>query len=770
MNAYVITPKKNSNFNFGPFLQSLAGGTVSTMVQLIPIFALIGFMDGRGEANVYSRLSDGSYSQIAQLSWLPFVLTAFLAQLLTHNRGWLQSKFSSNAEDHNSQIKICMTELLLAVTLALCAAWMGSIFGNVWQVRHGFGAVIVVLTMVFLLSAIYGFVAFTQRKSGASAIDEGGMEKEENEFEVDDSVESYEAHSSENLRSEEPQSPERFFPHVADNTEQSLLNSAALAKEIECSYSFQWERPTDGFESLAGMQVLKLELMSAIKRFQHYRNIPGVGRRALQNGSVGMLATQGNSTKFGNIGIADQNGILLSGPPGSGKTAFASAIAAELGLPFVKLGCGDLTSKWVNESSAVIKELFRQANLQPCVLFFDEFEGVAMSRSAGNMHGEDRKVVNTLLAEIDSARKAPILIIAASNFVEMIDVAIARPGRFDFRVDIPYPDLEARIAIIRALLDKHQIIVDRVTLERVAKLWTLRSIAFIDSTIKRVREIVTDRDGFRAFMEDFKFAARAVSRKSSALPAEGPTLAEITLTSVVRHAANSLLFRLRNWEKIEERGGELPTGVLLYGPPGTGKTMFVKALARELGDWHVFEICASDINQRPKAFRETVELAMNHRPAIVFIDEADEVLANRTGSWNAGTTNEILKCMDGFGGKAQEVVFICSTNRVEGLDPAALRGGRFGERIKFNELEGVELLNFVHCQIQKMTQVQFGADVSAEAITKLLRKASPADVVSFLRRAVNASFGITGDKSDVISMEMLRCEYMLLTAEKLTMM
>jgi transitional endoplasmic reticulum ATPase len=256
-------------------------------------------------------------------------------------------------------------------------------------------------------------------------------------------------------------------------------------------------------------------------------------------------------------------------------------------------------------------------------------------------------------------------------------------------------------------------------------------------------------------MEDFKVAARAACRMASAIPVDSPKLSEIALASSVRRDAKSLLYRLRNWEEIAERGGETPCGLALYGPPGTGKTMFVRALARELLDWHVFEVNASEIAQNPKAFRETVELAQNHRPSIVFIDEADELLAIRTGSWNASATNEILKCMDGFSGRVPEVLFVAATNRLEAVDPAALRGGRFSEKIYMPLLSGEDLVEFVQKQIQNTPQVRYAADVNATSIAKLLDEAAPADVISLMKKVINYSFGDECDPRQ-ISMEDFR--------------
>lgn len=482
-------------------------------------------------------------------------------------------------------------------------------------------------------------------------------------------------------------------------------------------YDFAWEKPGSGLDALSGMAELKAELSTALQGFRNY-------------------AARGV--------VHDRNGILLSGPPGNGKTAFAHAIAGELGLPFVKLACQDLTSRWINESPAVVKDLFRQAAEQACVVFFDEFDGVATSRNSANGHNEDHKLVTALLVEIDNARKQHIVLIAASNYVEQLDPALIRDGRFDFRIEIPYPDQEARAAILSALLQKFGIQTEAAVVQYVSELWERRSVAFIEATVKRLRDNDQGVMGGSASVEDFKQASRAACRRASAIPRSGAKLSEIALTSAVRREADSLVYRLRHWENIALRGGEPPSGVLLYGPPGTGKTNFVRALARELEYWHVFEVNAADVLQDPRKFRDIMELAANHRPAIVFIDEADELLRERTQSFAATATNEILKAMDGMLGKIPEVVFMAATNNPELIDGAALRGGRFAVKIFMGRLTGEDLVSFLEKDFASKTRVTFAADLTPAALAAKLVEAAPSDALGLLRKAVNYTFDQEG--------------------------
>lgn len=508
----------------------------------------------------------------------------------------------------------------------------------------------------------------------------------------------------------------RIYPNRSSTAaaERPSSTGAETAAQGEALPFFPVTHPKTGLDGLAGMSELKQELRATIAPFVGYK---------------------GKSST-----IADRNGILLYGPPGNGKTAFAEAIAGELGVQFMKLSVSDLVSKWVNGTPEILAAAFKQAQQTPTVLFLDEFDAIAGRRDGMNMHNEDKKTVNALLPLIDEVRRHKVILVAATNYPDQLDSAIARDGRFDYRIEIPRPDLPARVAIMTGLCKKHGIKVNPAVLNQVAELWERRSVSFIDGTIKRLRDNGFGSGARTATADDFKRAAREVSRRTSALPKDCPTLSELVLPASVRVEAQSLLQRLRQWETVAARGGEVPSGVLLYGPPGTGKTLFVKALARELGDWHVFEANTTDILQDPRKFRTLVELAADHRPAFVFLDEADELLRERSMSPTAGATNEILKAMDGMMGRVPEVVFVAATNNPEAIDAAAVRGGRFAEKILMPRLSGDDLMSFLAAEFRKRSNVAFAPDVDPASLTELFGSVAPADALSVLRKAVNYTF------------------------------
>ncbi len=475
-------------------------------------------------------------------------------------------------------------------------------------------------------------------------------------------------------------------------------------------------------DDLAGMQALKQELGLALAPFRAYAKRQGR--------------------------VADRNGILLSGPPGNGKTAFAEAIAGELGLPLIKVKGSDVQSRWQNQTGEQIADLFYAAKQQPCVLFFDEFETLAANRTTmgEEYSSENRKAVTALLPSIDEARRQHVVLVAATNYVEQLDSAVVRDGRFDFRIEVPYPDYEARVGILTGMLRKHRVTTTDEVIRAVARLWERRSVAFIEATVKRLRDT---RAKAKVGVADFKRAARDACRRASYIPSTGAKLSELVLPEPVREEANNLIYRLQHWEDIADRGGDTPSGVLLYGPPGTGKTHFVRSLARELGEWHVFEVNVTDVVRDPRRFRTSVEMAGEHRPAIVFIDEADELLRERSVSSSAGATNEILKCMDGMMGRVPEVVFVAATNNAEFMDAAALRGGRFAEKIYMGPLQQHELAELFQAEFAARPNTRFSSELTPLSLATHLQEATPAHALTVLRKAVTYTFGRDGTQRPV---------------------
>jgi transitional endoplasmic reticulum ATPase len=154
---------------------------------------------------------------------------------------------------------------------------------------------------------------------------------------------------------------------------------------------------------------------------------------------------------FKQAGTTPSKGILLYGPPGSGKTLLAKAVASESGVNFISVKGPELMSKWVGESEKGVREVFKKAKqASPCIIFFDEIDSVVPKRgSDAASHVADR-VISQFLTELDGIEELKgIVVLAATNRLDMIDPALLRAGRFDFHLEIPAPDRETRIEILR---------------------------------------------------------------------------------------------------------------------------------------------------------------------------------------------------------------------------------------------------------------------------------------------------------------------------------
>ncbi|MEJ2776561.1 CDC48 family AAA ATPase [Sulfolobaceae archaeon RB850M] len=154
---------------------------------------------------------------------------------------------------------------------------------------------------------------------------------------------------------------------------------------------------------------------------------------------------------FERSGITPPKGILLFGPPGTGKTMLAKAVATESGANFIAVRGPEILSKWVGESEKAIREIFRKARqAAPTVIFFDEIDAIAPMRGYAHDSGVTERIVNQLLAEMDGIVPLnKVVVIAATNRPDILDPALLRPGRFDRLIYVPPPDKGARVEILK---------------------------------------------------------------------------------------------------------------------------------------------------------------------------------------------------------------------------------------------------------------------------------------------------------------------------------
>ncbi|MFW6117518.1 MAG: AAA family ATPase, partial [Thermoproteota archaeon] len=236
---------------------------------------------------------------------------------------------------------------------------------------------------------------------------------------------------------------------ILDRIEVTMTDFEESLKEVEPSAMREVlvEVPDVKWGDVGGLEDTKRELQEAIEWPLKYPEI------------------------FENMDANPPKGILLYGPPGTGKTLLAKAVANESESNFISIKGPELLSKWVGESEKGVREVFRKAKqAAPAIIFFDELDAVAPVRGGGygDSHVTER-VVSQILTELDGLEELKdVIVIGATNRLDIVDTALLRPGRFDKLLQVPIPDLEARKEIIKIHLRKKPLAED-VNLDKIAE-------------------------------------------------------------------------------------------------------------------------------------------------------------------------------------------------------------------------------------------------------------------------------------------------------------
>ncbi|MER5175254.1 MAG: AAA family ATPase, partial [Candidatus Nitrosocosmicus sp.] len=207
------------------------------------------------------------------------------------------------------------------------------------------------------------------------------------------------------------------------------------------------ESPDVKWDDIGGLDEVKRELQEAVEWPLRYPDL------------------------YTKLGHSIPKGILMHGPSGTGKTMLAKAVATESEANFISVKGPELLSKWIGESERGVREIFRRARqASPCVVFFDEVDSIAPIRGMEGVNAGTERMVSQLLTEMDGIQELTgVVIIAATNRLDMIDTALLRPGRFDKIVFVPKPDLNTRLKILE-IYAKEKPITSDVNLQRIAEL------------------------------------------------------------------------------------------------------------------------------------------------------------------------------------------------------------------------------------------------------------------------------------------------------------
>lgn len=411
---------------------------------------------------------------------------------------------------------------------------------------------------------------------------------------------------------------------------------------------------------------------------------------------------------FERLGIDAPKGVFLYGPPGCGKTLIARAVANETEAYFTHISGPEIMGKFYGESEARLRSVFEDAQRHaPAIIFIDEIDAIAPKRE--EMGGEkqvERRVVAQLLALMDGLEsRGEIIVIAATNIPNVIDPALRRPGRFDREIYIPIPGRNGRLEILN-IHTRGMPLAEDVSLEKLADIThgfvgaDLEALAR-EAAMSALRKVLPEIDfeladipyemlmELQVNMDNFLEAMKEV--EPSAIREFFVEIPDVKwddvggLDNIKEELKEAIEWPLKHSDVFKKANTNPPKGILLYGAPGTGKTLLAKAVANESGVNFISvkgpSLISKYVGESERGIREVFKKAKQASPTILFFDEIDSLVPKRgSSSTDAHVTERVISQflteMDGIE-ELKGVVVLAATNRLDLVDPALIRSGRF---------------------------------------------------------------------------------------------
>jgi len=492
-----------------------------------------------------------------------------------------------------------------------------------------------------------------------------------------------------------------------------------------------------------------------------YDDIGGCRRQMAQIREMIELPLR-HPTLFKTLGVKPPRGVLLYGPPGSGKTLIARAVANETGAFFFLINGPEIMSKMAGESETNLRKAFEEAEKNaPAIIFIDEIDSIAPKREKTN--GEvERRIVSQLLTLMDGMKKrASVVVIGATNRPNAIDPALRRFGRFDREIDIGVPDENGRLEIFRIhtrnmkldddvdpeviARDTHGFVgADMAALCTEAAMQCIREkMDVIDIEDEEIDAEVLNQMAVN--QEHFKYAmgvSNPSSLRETVVEIPNVSWADIGgLESVKKELKEMVQYPVEHPEKFEKFGMSPSRGVLFYGPPGCGKTLMAKAVANECQANFISvkgpELLTMWFGESEANVRDVFEKARQSAPCVLFFDELDSIAQQRGGSSGDGggagdrVMNQLLTEMDGVGAK-KNVFIIGATNRPDIIDTALMRPGRLDQLIYIPMPDYESRLSILNSLLRKSP---VSKDVDLSYLAAQTDKFTGADLTEICQRA-----------------------------------
>lgn len=476
------------------------------------------------------------------------------------------------------------------------------------------------------------------------------------------------------------------FHHSVAGTLFQVMDVQPEAGIVDADTDVVLDSAPDGFKAAVALQVtfdelggLDREIAAVRELVQLPLQFPGIYRQ---------------------IGIPPVRGVILHGPPGTGKTLLARATANEVEAQFYYINGPEIVGTTYGESEANLRRMFGEAvHHAPSVIFIDEIDVIASKRGESGSHA-DTRLVTQLLSLMDGLNRVDgVVILATTNRIESLDVALRRPGRFDYELYIGPPGTAGRAQI----LDVHT---REMPLDAEARAYLGQLAADTPGFVGADLMALCREAGMRALRRHRPAAGSPAQWEPEKLRVQRqdlvearrrcrPSAARATLVAVpdvgfadiggLAHAKariqDCLVTPLRS-------GAPISDGVLIHGPSGVGKSMLAKAAAKEAGVNFIMvggpEIFSKWLGDSEEAIRNVFKLGRELAPCVVFFDQLDAVAPIRgrgSGSWTTErVVHQLLAELDDLQ-QDGSVGVIAATNRIDLVDDSLLQPGRFGSHI-----------------------------------------------------------------------------------------
>jgi len=507
--------------------------------------------------------------------------------------------------------------------------------------------------------------------------------------------------------------------------------------------------------------IIKIKNEGAVKKDSRvsYEDIGGLGKQIQRIREMIELPLKYPEV-FNRLGIEAPKGVLLYGPPGTGKTLIARAVANETDAFFIHVNGPEIMHKFYGESEARLREIFDTASANaPSIIFLDEIDSISPKREDTNGDVEKR-VVAQLLALMDGMKdRGQVIVIGATNIPNSIDPALRRPGRFDREIEIGIPDKNGRIKILN-VHTRDMPISENVDLEKLAEL----THGFVGADLQALcREAAMT--ALRRFFPHIDFSTASIPYdKISSLEVTMDdfckSLQEIEPSAIreffvdipnvdfddiggledIKEQISKVIVWPSQYEDLYEKFGcKAPNGIMFHGEPGTGKTLMAKAIASLNNSNFISvkgpELLSKWVGETEKSLREVFKKAKQATPCVIFFDEIDSIVPIRgKGSDNSVTERIICQMLTEIDGveDLKGVLIIGATNRLDMIDTALLRPGRFGMKLEFknpNLEDRIEIFK-VHLRGKPIAD-----DVDLVELSKLTDDVTGADILEICQQA-----------------------------------